>query len=564
MGEKIVSERVFIFVLFFISLILSFYLFLRGIWLVGPAQDAEYFKKKNIVVGYLQRQNKLIFNELENEPNSAVVREFLGIKFISQALPPAYRIGERGFIVSAWLHSGPMADIFQNIFLSVFGYSLTAVRISHIVTVILALLSVFLMSKFFRDFLAFIFVVSSSIFFYFSAFSISGGRYYFWAFIFINFSSYFLFNFFESSRFRNFLLSAIFCGLATASYVRAGLLFSAIFTILIFAKLKTIREKFIFSLSYLVIVILFFLPTYAFWIIFYDLDTVFPRPGDITLMRFFPRTGLKLSEAVISRINIFDGLKIIIKDIFYSFSFYFMGADIWFDFNYKFELENSVLPFTILLLSGFFSRKKIFFTVSLIYILIEGITFEVEGFPRRIFFIFPFFAFSISSFLRYFKDRGIVGKIFLFLFSIYFVIFQFRHNLYVLKTFREEGKFYEFSTAEIQEDVVKFLRENNVLKIVNVSALVNLQLVSRGEVAEYDWSFIFSIRRKSKEVFEKFFEYMKNAKEDLFVLTSWLIPAEELMSWANYYGVKMEKLKDFRTEKGVVFTILRVKADLQN
>lgn len=552
-------ERTFTITLFFLSMFLSFFLSLHGIFSVGPTQDSEYFEKKNIVVGYSERQRILIFNEFENYPNSSVEKEFLGIRFISQSLPPVYRIGEKGYIVSAWYQTGPIPDIFQNIILSFFGYSITSIRISHIITVIFSFLSIFLICKALKDFLSFAFIVTSSIFFYFSAFSFAGGRYYLWSFILINFAFYFILRFLEDFKLRNFFLSAIFCGLATASYSRAGIFFSFIFALLVFIKTNQLKRKVVLSLIYFVINLFFFLPTFAFWLIFYDLDLYFPRPWDRTFMRIFPRTGLKFAEALTSELDILKSLKVMLKDILFSFNFYFMGNDIWIDFSYHFDFEKSFIPSAVFFLSGLFAKRKLFFAISLIYIALESITFKLEGFPRRVFFVFPFFAFSISSFLWEIKSRSKIGYLFFLFFPLYFLFFQTKHNLYVLENLNHRGYWYEFSHINLQKEIVNFLLENKIEKIENIGAPLNIHLMSYGRIIQYDWSYVFFFLKKDKEVFEAFFKYIKNGNEDVCVLTSWLLPFEEVLTWANHYGLKLEKIKDFTKSGKILFTLFCIR-----
>lgn len=553
-------------------------LYKEGLILVGVGQDGEYFSSnmRKIVVGVQKNKSGEtipIFNEYRNKPNTAIEesikiggdsKEDEEVKLISQVLPPNYLLvyDRKEFMISAWLHTGFIPDIMQNIALKI-RFSESSLRVVNFISLMVFILSFLPTSRLWFGwrvaFLSTALVLISSPFFFFSISGPTCGRYYFLSLTFFSVSFLFLSKFIFSGAKINLILSAIFCGFSVSSYFRGGTILTLIMSALILLLMNVdMKKKVIYTILFSFISFSFFLPTFIFWVVFLSYDSVLPRPDDLTLFSFFPRSGLKfILGSFQEEIDVINSVKIAIYDILTLYDFRFMGNDLWLDYKYQIDYRYSIFSLFFLLSITGEKKTKVLFALSMLYIFLEAITFRNPGFPRRFFFVYPIMLLCITSGLL--ETRKSIYKLLFLFFLVIFSYTQVKADRRIIKGLKE-GIYYEIMSYKVQKNIISEV-ETNAKEIINVSCVMNFPLLSSGKIEVEDWSYIYAITRRGETMFLRMLaDRLLSGRSEKTLITC-LLPFPEIEKYFVERGLKVKRIKNFyggSTKKNIISTIFTV------
>lgn len=542
------KKEILPYIIFIFSLgYLTFHV-IRNIDLVGTIDDEIYNKSKNKIVGIIKDQHgyRELFNEYENFPNNAYIKDLGIIKLISQSLPPisSILIEDRIFPVLIWFHAGFLPYALQNLFLKI-KYNIISARIPCIISVYLLFLLIFMV---FRE-LSFknssiLFGMSFSMFSAsFIIFSIQSSSfpYMFCCLLFMVFILLFI-----KGR---YILASIVAGAILLSYIRFGANIALSYIIITLISTRVLKDAlkkvFIFSL----ILIIWASPYIIHSIAFYELDRNLPRLGDNSFFYLFPRTPLKFILYYSQRFDITEGIKIGLVDIAELIEKVGFGTHLVVEYSYS-GSKLSII-FIILFLLCFFERRlKNLLTFLVLYILAESITLAQYGFPRRFILVLPLMISTIGVFA--WENRGKTKKIILCAILITYAYMQITELNRFITSLNKEGFALQYTHMEIQKELKEFLIENNITEISNFSALINLDIVSEGKVKVYDWSYaiLFGAIKLNPAIFQ--------VNEGRFILFSWIKPHDEIEKIAQIYKFNLRKIKSFSRGNKEILTISKI------
>ncbi|MCX7734597.1 MAG: hypothetical protein N2254_07565 [bacterium] len=545
---KINSKSVSI-LIFVISFGYFIFQLISKIELIGTIEDEIYIKDRNRVVGIIKENGeyKILFNEHKNTPNNAIAKELWRIKIVSQSLPPMGLIvlNDIEFPLLIWFHTGFLPYTIQNIFMIKYE-----VLFARIPCVIFGILIVPILILIFRKsgleipsvlFGVSLFLISSS----FLMFLVQSSSFtYLLCSFLLTISIYFLIN-------RNFLLSFIALGMLSLSYIKFGInLFLSYLVVLSFLS-RDIKDT-IRNFSFMsILTLIFTLPYIIHSIAFYELDEVLPRAGDISFFSFFPRTTLKFILSQQTNQNFFESIKIGFLDLMELIGNIGFGKHLVIDYNYS----ASKISFVFILVFIFCIIDKNLRLVSaiiLIYTIFESITFPHYGFPRRFLVIFPIFISSIGIFIwnQMQKKYGVL----FFTIPIFYVFLQTQSLTKFVKKLETEGVSFQNTSMEIQKEIKDFIFQQNITEISNFSALINLDVITEGNIKIYDWSYSILWGNIKPELIP----HILKLNEGKYILLSWLKPHSEIEKISNRYNFSLVKIKSFERAGKEIFSISKI------
>lgn len=207
-----------------------------------------------------------------------------------------------------------------------------------------------------------------------------------------------------------------------------------------------------------------------------------------------------------------------------------------------------MIAILIFILSGIFVRNNTrkFFIISILFIVIESLSFRDFGFPRRFIFIYPLILTCSCLLILEMMKKGKWYKITFLLIPI-FILLQIKEDLKIISGIKS-GMHYEIMSYEIQKKIAnKLERIGGKKKVVNLSCVIDIPLLTYGKFEQEDWSYLFAFIKD--EVLNKFAEGMTADKGKKLVVTC-LIPFEKAKSSLEKKGLRVVKIRDFFGEIG--------------
>lgn len=553
MFAKVSGKIILPYIVFIFSLGYFTFQLVKNIDIIGTIDDEIYNKSKNRIVGIVKYKGeyKELFNEYENSPNNAYVKNLGFAKLISQSLPPisSIAIGDKTFPLLIWFHAGFPPYTIQNLFLHI-KYTVISARIP---CVLLAYLLVFVIFLIFKE-LGFktpsilfgisFFMVSAS----FIIFSVQSASF---PYMFCNL----LFVIFILLSIKDrFVLSSIAAGLIILSYFKFGanlVLPYILITLFSTQDIRTTLKKIsIFSLTLL----LFASPYIIHSLVFYELDKNLPRPGGNSFFSFFPRTPITFIIQYAQRFDIIQGIKNGLIDIAEIIGKVGYGTHLTVNYSYS-SSKFFLIPIFLFTLCFFEKRLISLLAIVILYILCESITFTAHGFPRRFIIVLPIII-STLGVISWEYRKKIFGLI-LITFMIAYAYTQIKELNKFIGKLKKEGIALQYTHMEVQEELKKFLIENNIKEISNFSALINLDIISEGKVNVYDWSYaiLWGAIKFNPAIFQ--------VNEGRYILFSWIKPHDEIEKIARMYKFKLRKIKSFSRGNNEIFTISKIERENQ-